>query len=43
MAGKRVGQKIKLTSVDELLCVPKTEGSTEIEISKIHRFKESET
>lgn len=40
MAGKRVGQKIKLTSVDELLCVPKTEGSTEIEVSKIHRFKD---
>lgn len=40
MAGKRVCQKIKLTSVDELLCVPKTEGSTEIEVSKIHRFKD---
>ena len=25
MAG-RAGQKIKLTSIDELLCVPETEG-----------------
>ncbi len=40
MAGKRVGQNIKLTSVDELLCVPKVEGSTEIEVAKIHPFKD---
>ena len=26
MAG-RAGQKIKLTSIDELLCVPETEGT----------------
>ena len=40
MAGKRVGQKIKLTSVDELLCVPKVEGATEIEVDKIRPFKD---
>ena len=40
MAGKRVGQNIKLTSVDELLCVPKVEVSTEIEVAKIHPFKD---
>ena len=39
MAGKRVGQKIKIASVDELLCVPKVEGTTEIEVAKIHPFK----
>ena len=39
MAGKRVGQKIKIASVDELLCVPKVVGSTEIEVAKIHLFK----
>jgi len=40
VAGKRVGQKIKLTSVDELLCVPKVEGATEIEVDKIRPFKD---
>ena len=40
MAGKRVGQKIKIASVDELLCVPKVVGSTEIEVAKIHLFKD---
>ena len=35
MAGKRVGQKIKLTSVDELLCVPKTEGHEAACFSKL--------
>ena len=39
MAGKRVGQKIKLTSVDELLCVPKTDGANEIEVDRIRPFK----
>ncbi len=39
MADKRVGQKIKIASVDELLCVPKVEGTTEIEVAKIHPFK----
>ncbi len=40
MAGKRVGQKINLTSVDELLCVPKVEGAIEIEVDKIRPFKD---
>ena len=40
MAGKRVGQKIKLTSVDELLYVPKVEGAVEIEVDKIRPFKD---
>ena len=35
----RVGQKIKLTSIDELLCVPEEKGYTEIEVSKIRAFK----
>lgn len=39
MATKRPGQKIPLLSVDELLGVPASEGSTEIEVSKIHAFK----
>lgn len=39
MASKRPGQKISMLSVDELLGVPVTEGSTEIEVSKIHPFK----
>lgn len=36
---KRVGQKIKLASVDELLGVPSTEGCLDIEVAKIHPFK----
>lgn len=39
MATKRPGQKISMLSVDELLGVPASEGSTEIEVSKIHAFK----
>lgn len=39
MASKRPGQKISMLSVDELLGVPASEGSTEIEVSKIHAFK----
>ena len=39
MASKRPGQKISMLSVDELLGVPTSEGSTEIEVSKIHAFK----
>ena len=39
MASKRPGQKISMLSVDELLGVPVTEGSTAIEVSKIHPFK----
>ncbi len=36
---KRVGQKIKMTSVDELLGVPSVAGCDEIEVSKIRAFK----
>ena len=35
----RVGAKIKLTSVDELLCVPETNGTTEIELGLISAFE----
>ena len=43
MAG-RAGQKIKLTSIDELLCVPETEGTVDIDVRasypfEIHPFK----
>lgn len=37
---KRVGQNIKMTSVDELLRVPSSSGFEEIEVSKIHPFKD---
>ena len=37
---KRVGQNIKMTSVDELLRVPSSSGYEEIEVSKIHLFKD---
>ena len=33
----RPGQKIKMTSIDELLCVPETEGTTELDIRAIYR------
>ena len=36
---KRVGQKIKMTSIDELLCVPSVAGCDEIEVAKIRTFK----
>ena len=36
---KRVGQKIKMTSIEELLCVPSVAGCDEIEVSKIRPFK----
>ena len=35
----RAGQKIKLTSVDELLCVPSTEGTTDIDVRAIYPFE----
>ena len=35
----RSGEKIKLTSIDELLGVVNEESAMEIEISKIHPFK----
>lgn len=37
---KRVGQNIKLTSIDELLGVPEEKGVTEIEVSKIRGFRD---
>lgn len=37
---KRVGQNIKMTSVDELLRVLSSSGCEEIEVSKIHPFKD---
>lgn len=36
----RTGQKLKLTSVEELLGVPNEESSTEIDICMIHDFKD---
>ena len=36
---KRIGQKIKLASVDELLGVPSLEGCQDIEVAKIHPFE----
>lgn len=36
----RVGQKVKMTSLDELLCVPTIEGTKDIEIDLINQFKE---
>jgi len=35
----RPGQKIKMTSIDELLCVPRTEGTTDIEVEAIYPFE----
>ena len=37
---KRVGQKIKMTSIDELLGVPTIAGCDEIEVARIHPFKD---
>lgn len=39
MMANRVGTKMKLTSVDELLCVPETQGTMEIEVDKIYSFE----
>ena len=35
----RPGQKIKMTSIDELLCVPSTEGTTDVEVEAIYPFE----
>lgn len=35
----RVGQKIKLTSIDELLCVPDTEGTIDLDVKAIYPFE----
>ncbi len=37
--GQRVGQKIKMTSLDELLCVPETSGTTDIQVEAIYPFE----
>ena len=39
MADKRPGQKIKMTSIDELLCVPDSSGPTEISVRDIYPFE----
>lgn len=39
MSIKRPGQKITMTSIDELLCVPETEGTIEIEVDAIYPFE----
>ncbi|MBP3280140.1 MAG: ParB/RepB/Spo0J family partition protein, partial [Butyrivibrio sp.] len=36
----RVGKKIEMTSLDELLCVPSAEGTQDIEIRMIFPFKD---
>ena len=38
MAG-RAGQKITMTSIDELLCVPDTEGTIDIDVEAIYPFE----
>lgn len=35
----RPGQKIKMTSIDELLCVPDTEGTIDIDVKAIYPFE----
>ncbi len=39
MADKRPGQKIKMTSIDELLCVPDSSGTMEIGVRDIYPFE----
>jgi len=36
---KRPGQKITMTSIDELLCVPDTEGTVDIDVEAIYPFE----
>lgn len=35
----RAGQKVKLTSIDELLCVPEIEGAVDIDVRAIYPFE----
>ena len=37
--GNRPAQKIKLTSIDELLCVPQTAGTTDVDVNAIYPFE----
>ncbi len=39
MSVKRPGQKITMTSIDELLCVPETEGAIDIDVNAIYPFE----
>ena len=39
MSAKRPGQKITMTSIDELLCVPETEGTMDIDVKAIYPFE----
>lgn len=39
MSAKRLGQNITMTSIDELLCVPETEGTIDIEVDAIYPFE----
>lgn len=39
MSAKRPGQKITMTSIDELLCVPETEGTIDIDVNAIYPFE----
>ena len=36
---KRPGQKITMISIDELLCVPDTEGTIDIDVEAIYPFE----
>ena len=36
---KRVGQKVKLSSIDELLGVPSTEGNVDLDVNAIYPFE----
>src|SRR5574344_1218312 len=36
---KRPGQKITMTSIDELLCVPDMEGTVDIDVKAIYPFE----
>ena len=40
MPKQRIGQKIKLASVEELLGVPSVKGCMDIEVARIHPFKD---
>ena len=36
---QRVGQKVKLSSIDELLGVPSTEGTVDLDVLTIYPFE----
>lgn len=39
MSTKRPGQKIEMPSIDELLCVPETEGTIDVDVNAIYPFE----